>query len=157
MIIRNTQRLTAIAALTSFAFVASAQAAVYTWQWTPASTDGTGVGVSHKAGRINSVDASFNSITNQLTWMVNFGDVPNFSWLDTDGFTLAINGGPNPKGHAGEMALLYFDASGNDPVLSAYAYNGLNNFRSYHDGSPRNGRQSPDRIVSSLLGTSWIF
>lgn len=156
MINRNTQRIAALAVLTSFAFAASAQAAVYSWQWTPASTDGTGVGVSHKAGRINSVDASFDSNTNRLTWMVNFGDVPNYSWLETEGFTLAINGGPNPKGHAGEMALLYFDASGGTPVLSAYAYNGLNNYLSYDDGSPRNGRQNPDRIVSSLLGNSWI-
>lgn len=153
---RNTNRMIVGAALIVFAGTATANAALYSWQWTSATTDGSNVGVSHKGGTINSVNASFDSISNRLTWMVNFGAVPNFSWLETDGFTLAINGGPNPKGHAGEMALLYFDASHSAPILSAYAYNGQNNFLSFQDGSPRNGTQAPDRIMSSLRTTDWI-
>jgi len=53
---------------------------------------------------------------------------------------LAINDGPNPKGHADELALLYFDNSGPEPVISAYNYDGKNNLNSFQN----------EQLVSSL-------
>ena len=82
---------------------------------------------SDNGGDIQRVTATFNDTTNELTFkMVVSGE-------DTDGFTLAINDGPNPKGHGDEMALIYFDNSGTEPVITAYNYNGQNNFTSFHD------------------------
>ena len=82
---------------------------------------------SDAGGDIQRVTTTFNETTNELTFkMVVEG-------TDTDGFTLAINDGPNPKGNGDEMALFYFDNSGESPVVSAYNYNGQNNFSSYTD------------------------
>src|SRR5690606_41362588 len=89
-------------------------------------------------------------------WLVNFGSVPNHSSWNPDGSTLALNNGPNPKGHAGELALLYFDASRSTPVLTAYGYNGQNSVTTFYDGSHSNGTQFPDLIDSSRGGPGWV-
>lgn len=126
---------------------------VYNFNWTP----GDGGAVNNGAGEILAVDASFDTGTNRLQWYATFGEViRQRAGKTTDAFTLAISPGANPKGHAGELALLYFDASGPDAVLTAYAYNGHNSISSYRDGSPESGEQTPDRIASSLLDQAWI-
>lgn len=107
-------------------------------------------------GKINNVKTSFNDVTNRFTFQVNLGQTK--SGGRTDGFWLAVNDGPNPKGHAGELALLYFDAFGpSGPTLTSYAYNGFNGDTSYYDGSPASGTQAPDKIKTSLVnGSSWV-
>lgn len=114
-------------------------------------TSPEGIAVNDRAGTIESIATSFDPATGQFSWSATFGGVPGYSWLETDGFTLAITGGSNPKGVDGELALLYFDASRGTPVLTAYGYNTKNNFSSFFDGSKARGRQRPDRIFSSIL------
>jgi hypothetical protein len=99
---------------------------------------------SDAAGDIKNVDMALTDFTQKFTF--NMTVEPS-----AQGFVVAINGGPNPKGHGGEMALLYFDASGTGtPVVTAYNYNGLNMYTSWQDGSAAGGTQSPDKIASSL-------
>ncbi len=135
---------------------ATANASLLTWNWTPATGGGFDVGVSNSAGEIKSVNATFNTATLDFTWYATFGSVPGHSTWKTDGFTLAVNNGPNPKGHPGELALLYFDATGSSPTLSVYGYNGLNAVTSYYDGKPQSGTQTPDRILTTKTNTSWV-
>lgn len=114
-------------------------------------TSPEGIAVNDAAGLIESVNASFDPATGLFSWSATFGSVPGHPRLETDGFTLALTGGPNPKGVDGELALLYFDASRNTPVLTAYGYNTFNNATSFFDGSKARGRQRPDRIFSSMI------
>ncbi len=102
---------------------------------------------SDNGGDIEHVETSFNETTNEFTFELVVSD-PHSRM--TEGFTVAINDGPNPKSHGGEMALFYFDASGDEPIVSAYGYNGENDFSSAFDGSSASGTQTPDRIVTSL-------
>jgi hypothetical protein len=146
-----TVALLAIAASTKSAF-----ASLHIWDWTPASTDGFGVGYNNDGGRINSIHAEFDSTSNSLQWLVNFGNVPGHSSWKTDGFTLALNNGPNPKGHEGELALLFFDASDATPVLTAYGYNGNNSVSTYFDGAARSGIQTPDLIGGTRSASPWV-
>ncbi len=90
---------------------------------------------SSSAGNIDQVDMAYNETTGQFTFTMQVDDT-------ADGFTLAVNNGPNPKGHAGELAMVYFDASNDevDPIVSVYTYNGKNTQTSY---------QTEDRILSS--------
>ena len=74
---------------------------------------------SDNGGDIKNITTCFDENTNEFSFEMKIDDV-------SEGFTLAINGGPNPKGHANEMALIYFDASGPEPVVTIYNYNGLN-------------------------------
>lgn len=109
-------------------------------------------GVNHTAGTIQEIDTTYNKTTNEFTFELVIRDP---SHADTDGFTLALNGGPNPKGSASEMALFYFDASGDGtPIITVYSYNGENTQTSYYDGSPQSGTQAADPITSSLLANS---
>lgn len=127
----------------------AAQATTYRWSWSGATP------VSHAGGTINEVHAEFDSAAQRLKYEVKFSARPG-STSKPDGYWMAINNGPNPKGVAGELALFYFDASASAPVLTAYGYNGFNGNSSYYDGSPASGTQAPDRLASSKLSTSWI-
>jgi hypothetical protein len=101
--------------------------------------------VNNNGGTFDSMSTTFNHSTNRLTFSVTFSDQV------TKGFTLAINGGANPKGHGGEMALFYFDANNlAAPKLTTYNYNGQNNITSYFDGDGvTGGIQAPDKIQSN--------
>ena len=77
--------------------------------------------------------------------------------LLTDGFTVALNEGFLPVGNPGEMAHLYFDASGDDVRINVFGYNGNDDVTSHLDGSPADGVQDPDRIVSSLVDDSFVL
>lgn len=126
----------------------SAGAASYNWNWNvgdPGSPNNNG-------GVIESIQASFNSNTKHFTWNVLFSNQV------TTGYTLAVNDGPNPKGHGGELALIYLDASSQANVkVTAYAYNGKNTFTSWKDGDgDLAGNQAPDKILSKS-DNGWIL
>lgn len=141
---RNAVFLAALAAGTI------AQATTWTFDYNPTLGEQNPDG-----GRINNIKTTFNDVTNRMTFEVNLGATA--SGGRTDGFWLAINDGPNPKGHAGELGLLYFDAFGpGGPVLTAYNYNGFNGDTSYYDGSPASGIQAPDKIASSLKTPGFV-
>jgi len=117
---------------------------------------GGGVGINNEAGVISFVKAQFDNVNQTLYWEARFSGVPGAPALKTDGFTLAVSPGPNPKGHASELALLYFDASGSSPALTAYAYNGLNDFTSWRDGNGDGVNGDAQKIKSSKTDMSWI-
>lgn len=94
------------------------------------------------AGDIKNVTTSYNEDTHELTMSVVIEDGAN-------GFSVAINDGGNPKGHSGEMAMFYYDASGTEPVVSVFAYNGIG-LNGYQDGSSQAGIQAPDKIATSI-------
>ncbi len=98
---------------------------------------------SDGGGDIKNVEVTFDQVTGEM--IISVTTDPS-----SDGFTIAVNDGPNPKGHAGELELDYFDASGETPVVTSYAYNGQNTQTSWKDGSPESGQQPPDQIASSL-------
>lgn len=113
---------------------------------------------SAAAGRTTIVRSTFNATTKRLTWEATFraenGVLPN-------GFTLAVNDGPNPNGLPGQLALFYFDCSGTgpiaDPVLTVYGYNGQNNPNSFKDGDGNSANDpNPDVILSSLTDAGWV-
>lgn len=139
-----TTSVRAVAVILPLALSAGAHATEYLWTWTPASG-----GVNNAAGEIRSINASFDDVSNKLTWFASFGAVPGSPALKTDGFHLVLSPGPNPKGHAGELAIMYFDATAATPKMSVYGYNGFNGGSSFMDGSPGAGVQAPDMIKSS--------
>lgn len=140
-----------LCALSMMLAAGAASAQTYQWEWTGQS------GHSDAGGEIEHVLARFNTITNQTLWRLTFAD------QITDGFTLAVSPGPNPKGHGGELALLYFDATSlNDPRITVYNYNGHNSMTSFKDGSPVAGNQTPDLIHSTfdaelVTSQTWSF
>lgn len=107
---------------------------------------------SDAGGDIKNVTTTYNEDTHEFTFQMTIADPYGRT---TEGFTLALNDGPNPKG-SGELALFYFDASSTNasPVVSAYAYNGLNTQTSWKDGSSADGIQAADQIASSLGANS---
>ncbi len=98
-------------------------------------------------GDIKNVTTSFDSGSKEFTFTMKIEDI-------SEGFTVALNGGPNPKGHEAEMALFYFDASGVDPIVSVYAYNGSNTQTSWFDGSKASGIQPADTILNSIANAA---
>lgn len=97
-----------------------------------------------------SMTAEFDPATNRFKWDFTTG-------TQTNGYWIALSPGPNPKGHAGELTVLFLDAkalaanSSITPTLTAYGYNGANGITSYLDGNAAvAGNQTPDRIWSSL-------
>ena len=128
----------------------AASGGTYVWNW---DRGGPGTsGLNDNGGRFESIDATFDTATKRLTWSVTFSDQV------TQGFTLAVNNGPNPKGHAGELALLYVDArNAGDVKLTAYAYNGLNTSTSWKDGNGAvSGNQTADIVKNTLQRSSWV-
>ncbi|MHC4993009.1 MAG: hypothetical protein ACYTGC_18705, partial [Planctomycetota bacterium] len=106
---------------------------IYQWQWEPGSP-GQYV-YNDRGGAVNSITAVFDENTSRLSWEANFGPASD-SGLISDGFSLALNAGGSPFGIGGELAMLYFDATGAEPVLSVYGYNGLTANDSFRDGAP---------------------
>lgn len=96
----------------------------------------------------SSIKAEYDPGLKRFLWDFTAGTSVN-------GFWLVLSPGPNPKGNAGELAILYLDAktlgtnSTITPTLTVYGYNGVNGTNSYIDGSPLTGTQTPDRIFSS--------
>ena len=106
---------------------------------------------SAAGGAIDTINSSFRPSDNRFEWTVRFSD------QISDGYTLVLSPGDMPQGTAGEFAAIYFDATDtNNPVVSIYGYNGLNNPSSFRDGSEAPGNQTPDRILSTLVDPSFI-
>lgn len=107
---------------------------------------------NNSAGTMTRLFAKYNTNTGVLRWEADFSDTI------TDGFTLALNDGPNPKGHAGELALVYFDNTGVDPVVTAFAYNGKNSSNSFKDGDGNQaGNQTPDSVFNVSERNLWAL
>ena len=142
-----TRKIAGLSVLAAAAVAASASADTFMFQ-----KDSFG-GVNNSAGQFDSITSTFNDADNTFTWSVTFSNQV------TDGFTLAVNNGPNPKSNPGQMALIYFDATNpGDIAVTAYGYNGKNDTSSYFDGDIAAGIQSPDFILGNQ-GTqdgSWL-
>ena len=140
----------------SVSMIGVASASTFRWTWSSvghtngAQPTGGNLFYNPAGGGIDALQIDYNSTTKNFRYDVTFDNT------QTNGFWAAVSPGDNPKGHAGELALFYFDASAGSPVLSAYAYNGVNGGNSYKDGSPAPGTQTPDFIRSSLTNSSWI-
>jgi hypothetical protein len=135
-------RIVTLLAVAGCAGVASA-APFFEWNWTPASPGS--YGLNQNAGFMSSAQARFTPSTHRFEFTLDFSD------QHADGYWLAVSPGANPKGHAGELALIYFDARDlGNPIVTIYNYNGVNGDNSFRDGSPAPGTQAPDRIASSL-------
>lgn len=107
----------ALASVASIAAVAPAQAAKFSYE----QTGGAG---GPLAGSFESLQTTYNTNTDKLTWSSTFN-------TEVDGAWLVINGGGNPKQNsAGELAIFYLDGLTNK--LTAYEYNGQNNSKSYN-------------------------
>ncbi len=120
----------------------AANAAIYQYEWTPGAPGE--YGINNNGGQISRIFGAFDTNSKTLDWQVTFANQV------TEGITLAISPGPNPKSHPGELALFYLDAKDiNAPKLTAYGYNGQNNTSSWRDGnSAQSGDQTPDLIMS---------
>ncbi len=128
---------------------AGTDAAMYQWDWTRGEP--IAAGLNDNGGTFESINTSFDTVTNEFLWEVTFSDQV------TQGYTLVVSPGPNPKGHPGELAIFYLDARNvADPKMSVYAYNGENTQTSYRDGAPLSGTQIPDRITNSS-GAASLF
>lgn len=80
-------------------------------------------------GQISAIASTYDTNTSVFTWNVSFSDGVA---KDTDGYYLVVGPGPNPKGHAFEYAIIYFDASSlANPNVSIYRYNGNNDGTSF--------------------------
>ncbi|MFA6044132.1 MAG: hypothetical protein WC718_04040 [Phycisphaerales bacterium] len=138
-------KLCVIGALAAFAASAgSAHAITYSYDRTggPNNADG---------GALSSIHSTFDSVTNRFTWTCTFDN------RITDGFTLVVSPNANPKGHPGELAIIYFDnRTLSAPKLSVYNYNANNDQTSYRDGSNAAGTQAPDRIMSSVSASTFV-
>lgn len=77
---------------------ASANAALYQWDWNVG--DPGSYGVNNNGGTFESIHSEYDSVSKHFTWSVTFSDQV------TKGFTLAVNNGPNPKNTPGQLAAL---------------------------------------------------
>lgn len=139
-----------IAGVVAIAGAGSASSAtLYAWNW--GVGDSGDYGVNNAGGTFDSMSSTYDDASGLWTWNVTFSDQV------TDGYTLAVSPGENPKGTSGELALIYFDNTGGSPVVTLYGYNGQNAQTSWADGSPLGGIQGPDKIASTIgLGSSLI-
>jgi hypothetical protein len=147
--VRNTLLTAGLFAIASAAGTASAT--TYTWNYNVS-------GANNAAGTFESIQASFDDASNRFTWNVIFSD------RVTNGYTLAVSPGANPKGHPGELALIYFDGSTSfaSPTVSVYNYNGQNLLNSFNDGDGTTpGAQAPDIIHSGTTpgasASDWLI
>lgn len=106
------------------------------------------------AGLVKNVNAFYSPSAERLMWQVSYAESPEGNLPDT--FSIVINDGASPYKH-GVFAVVYFDATAPDPIVTVYAYNG-NNPKSYKDGDndPSND-PNPDCIASSLIDASFIY
>ncbi len=108
--------------------------------------------VNDAAGIIAAMSASYDTDLARFSWSVTFGgQLDGSPFHTTNGLWLVVTPGVMPLGLGeGQVAQLFFDGSGIDPVLTGYAYNGLGDGSSYADGSAEDGIQAPDGILSSI-------
>ncbi len=140
-----------------------AQATMYGWNFVKgqpgAGTTYENGPASMPGGSIESINSTFDSVTKRLTFDVFFrGTTAAPNTPLTSGFWLVLDNGPNPKNHAGELAILYFDAATlSSPKLTVYGYNGQNSSNSWQDGAAdQAGNQTPDLIKGAYEASSFI-
>jgi hypothetical protein len=145
----------------ALAIVGAANAQVNHFFWTSGSQANLNTNAlspstfGNGAGEVKAISSEYNQTTKELSYHANIAKTSDGK--TADGFWLVMSKGPNPKGVAGELATFYFDASGEGtPKLSVYGYNGVNGSDSFKDGSPREGIQSPDRIKSASVASSYV-
>ncbi|NEO86761.1 MAG: hypothetical protein F6J87_21260, partial [Spirulina sp. SIO3F2] len=81
------------------------------------------LGLNDKPGVHEFIQTTYNQQTEALSWTSAFSNsIVNGGWL-------VISDGPNPKKHDQEFAIFYLDGLNNK--LTAYAYNGQNNSKSW--------------------------
>lgn len=159
----NTKTLGIGALLAAGAWTGAAQADLYSYTfnrpsqayidantvgpWTYEIPDGQ---INESAGILEQLQVSYDDVTNDFTWSLTFGGQPGMgsTFHTIDGFWFVLTAGGMPS--QGEAAMLYFDNTGPDPVLTGYGYNGLNSTTSYMDGSNAPGIQPPDPIFSTI-------
>ena len=119
-------KLMGIAALVAAAGAAGAGS--YAWDWNGGGSR------NDNGGAMSDISAFYSSSTDVFRWEVTYSNQM------TEGFTLAVNDGPNPKGTRHELALIYFDASSSsfdgtngDVNVTAYEYSGQNNSQSWNN------------------------
>lgn len=130
----------------------SASATSYRWTW-----DGVTGPYNPAGGDVKSATATYDNVSQDFMFETRIGNAPG-THKKPNGFWMAMSDGPNPKGVAGELAIFYFDATGSQPVLTAYGYNGANGNNSFRDGNGLvAGNQTPDKIATSKVNpASWI-
>lgn len=139
-------KVSAVFTLGSLVLASAAQASVYEMSWNGQTS--SNVSANHSAGKIKSMNAAFDSTTNRLKYEVTFGK--SSTGIKPDGFWLVISPGARPKGHANELAIYYYDATGTSPTLTAYNYNGTNGDTSYRTGTKLLSSKTMPNSVFSL-------
>lgn len=131
------------AAVVLAAAAASSSATVWSWTYTPGMPGN--YGYNPAGGSIESITSTYNTSSRRFTFDITFAD------RVTQGMTLVVNNGPNPKGHRGELAILYLDGRNHSqPRVTAYGYNGKNGIDSWRDGDGNlTGNQTPDTIIAN--------
>jgi hypothetical protein len=110
-------------------------------------------GQNSDGGKITEIKTSRAVDGSDFAWYATFQ--PNSSGKMTNAYWVAVSPGPNPKGHAGELAIFYVDASKpGTPVVTSYAYNGVNGDNSYINGNGSGG--AADKIWSSKADSSIV-
>ncbi|MEM1027182.1 MAG: PEP-CTERM sorting domain-containing protein [Planctomycetota bacterium] len=118
--------------------------------------------ISGTDATIDEVFAQWDENTNYFTWSALYS-ATDAADLPT-GFTLVVNDGPMPKGHLGELAVIYFEAEeqfeGNlsaPSTVSAYAYNGGSSASAHRTSDFRDVQSQtpapPDQIATSRDGS----
>ncbi len=109
-------------ALTTVAAVAQVAPTNYSYSW-----NGKGISPGGYGTSITGFDASYDNANGKDTLNLNVAAGSQF--VRDDSFWLVLNGGGNPKGMMGELAILYGDLKTNK--ITAYSYNGSNSGDSY--------------------------
>lgn len=152
---KHTLRLSSVF-LAGLALMGAAQATTYRWTWSSAGhvngnqPGGGDLWYNANGGAVRNINTTYNANSQRFTYDVEFGA------QDTNGYWLVVSPGENPKGHAGQLAIFFVDASTSTPAVLAYAYNGVNGHQSWQDGSPMAGVQAPDLIQSSLTNSNFV-
>lgn len=155
----NTKTLSGTAvALAAAAMTATpASATVFSYEATDAELGPLGRSIPGTDGStVASVATTYDDVTEVFTWEATFNPGTDAISPHANGFTLVVNDGPMPKGHTGELAAIYFDATvpGATPTVTAYAYNGADSATSFRYSNAvdnaADGNGTPDQIVSSL-------
>ncbi|MCB0352913.1 MAG: hypothetical protein KDD64_05285 [Bdellovibrionales bacterium] len=105
-------------------------------------------GQQGSAGYIRTLLLTIDTTAETFSLTANYeecnGVLPDGSWL-------VLSGGPNPKDHAGQFPIIYFDGSHShdNPTLSIYAYNGQNGPTSWYNSGTSGSPLPADRILSN--------
>ncbi len=135
-----------------------AQATMFGWNYVKGQPgNGSQYSRSDTGGTVESINSTFDSTTKRLTFDVFFTGATSGGPLITSGFWLVLDNGPNPKTHAGELAIMYFDAATlSSPKLTVYGYNGQNANNSWQDGSSDTAGNQPGDLIKGIYETGFI-